>query len=218
MSQKTRLWVIVTGLLCAIVVLYGVFAGFAPQLAEASRTHDLVDNTEQANETQQLQLTMLQTAEDNFDELEKDLEELQKAIPATAEWSQFLQELQDIGAATGARVSGIAVDPSILPEAAVADPADPAAAEDSAAAESDGATEETDAAAAATEDTTAAPVTGLVEIPMTISLAGDPGQISEFIRQLQTGDRLFVARSVDIRALEEGSTGTAIGSIFLMAQ
>ena len=208
MSQKTRLWMIVTGLLCAIVVLYGVFAGLAPQLAVASNTHGLVENTEQLNETQRLQLTMLQGAEDNADELEGELQELQEAIPASAEWAQFLQELQGIEAATGARISGITVEPTILPEVAATDPTAPVEGAD--AAETD-TTVADDAAAVDAEvvDTTAAApvaVTGLVEMPIAVSLSGDPGQIAEFIRELQTADRLFVARTVEIAAAEGGST------------
>lgn len=214
MSQKTRLWMLVTGMLGAVVLLYGVFAGLVPLLGEASNTHALTEDVNLLNDTQRLQLTMLQQSEENSGELEKELAELQLAIPASAEWAQFLEQLQEIEAVTGARVISIAVDPSVMPEASVPETDPTAEATDAAAGED---TAYADAATAEMAEPAApAPVTGLVDLPVTISLTGDVVQVTEFMRKLQTLERLFFARSVDVTTDEEGATGTISGSIFLM--
>lgn len=213
MSAKTRLWVLVTGVLCAFVVLYGVVAGLLPQLSAASTTRDLADTTALTVETQRAQLATLQQADDDSAELRAELAELEIAIPVSTDWPVFLRELSEIQAQTGAILSEFTVGQAILPEPAVEDPA---------AAEPDA--ETTDAAPAedaATNGGTAevgAPATGLVEIPITVTVTGTVDQVAQFFRLLQTGDRLVFAQSVDIDSTGETTNGTLLGSVFVVPE
>lgn len=212
MSAKTRLWVLITGVLCVFVVLYGVVAGLLPQLNSASTTRSLADNTAFTVETQRAQLVILQQADEDSVELLSELEELEVAIPVTTDWPVFLRELANIQGQSGAILSEFAVGQAILPTPAAEDPAatDPAAepVTDTAAG--------TDAAATDPAAGVAAPATGLVEIPITVTVTGTADQVAQFFRLLQTGDRLVFAQSVDIDSTSETTNGTFLGSVFVV--
>lgn len=211
MSAKTRLWVLITGVLCAFVVLYGVIAGLLPQLSAAATTRTLADTTALTVETQRAQLATLQQADEDAAALRSELEELEIAIPVTTDWPVFLRELAAIQSQSGATLSEFSVGQAILPTPATEDPAaaDPAveAAPDAAVADASA----SDPAAGA-----AVSATGLVEIPITITVTGTPDQVAQFFRSLQTGERLVFAQSVDIDSTGETTTGTFLGSVFVV--
>lgn len=204
MSAKTRLWALVTGLLGALVILYGVLAGFVPQLQTASQIHDEAETTEFLIETQEAQLLRLQQADSESGELERELQELEVSIPTDPEWAGFLRQLQRIQDSTGAIASSIQVQAGELPVAVV---------EEVAAGNTDVVVEELG------EVPIEAPAqsgTGLIRIPVTFTITGEEPQIAEFIRQLQIGDRLYFATSVEVDARNgTESTGTVIGSIYV---
>ncbi|NLB47856.1 MAG: hypothetical protein GX814_09020 [Microbacteriaceae bacterium] len=204
MSAKTRLWAIVTGLLGILVILYGVFAGFVPQLQTASQIRVESDTMEFLIETQEAQLLRLQQADSESFTLKRELQELEVSIPTQPEWAGMLRELQRIQDVTGAVASGIQVQVCELPEAVVEEVA----------------SGNTDVVVEEIGDTTsepAAPVgTGLIRIPVTFTITGEEEQIAEFIRQLQVSDRLMFATSVEIDAKASPvPTGTVIGSIYV---
>lgn len=200
MRTKTRLWVLVTGLLCGLVVLYGVLMGLLPQLAAASQTRVEASSARLINDAQHTQLAVLQEADRDADQLAENLTELELAIPTGGGWTEFLRELQEIQAATGAVVTGVTVQPNVPPTPE----ADPAAAADSAAA-----TEPADGEAAATAST------NLVQVPVALTVTGTTEQVAEFLRQVQIGKRLFVVTNVEISDTSEATTGTATGSIYV---
>ena len=213
MSTKTRLWVLVTGLLCALVVLYGFLAGLLPQLAAAAQVRAESENTQLIIETQRIQLAKLQEADRDAEQLAETLVELELAIPTGPDWPEFLRELQQLQAATGAVVSEVTVQASILPlaDAAATDPAatDPAATDPAAA----------DTAAtdpAVTDPTAITPTTNLIQIPLALTVTGTTDQVAAFLRLVQTGSRLFVVSDVEIDALGEITTGIANGSIYVV--
>lgn len=209
MSMKTRLWVILTGLICALILLYGVLAGLLPQLADASRIRSEASSTEFLIETQQTQLNRLKEADQNSAALAEDLAELELAIPTSPGWAAFLRELQGFEAATGAVVSEAVAQPSILPESGNA--ANPAPAADAGA----------DASGDAAATTPEAPVTGtaassgLIEIPLSLTVTGTTDQVAEFLRLLQLGDRLLVISRLEIDASSETTSGIVEGSIYV---
>lgn len=213
MSTKTRLWALVTGLLCALVVLYGFLGGLAPQLAAAAQTRAESNNAQLIIDTQRLQLAKLQAADRDADQLAETLAELELAIPTGPDWPEFLRELQELQAATGAVVSEVTVQPSILPladAAAAAPAAGDAAATDAAAADPAA----TDPAAA--DPTAATPTTNLIQIPLTLTVTGTTDQVAAFLRLVQTGSRLFLVSDVEIDAVGEITNGTANGSIYVV--
>lgn len=211
MSAKTRLWVLITGVLCAFVVLYGVIAGLLPQLSAAATTRTLADTTALTVETQRAQLATLQQADEDAAALRSELEELEIAIPVTTDWPVFLRELAAIQSQSGATLSEFSVGQAILPTPATEDPAaaDPAVEASTDAAAADASASDPAAGAAGS-------ATGLVEIPITITVTGTPDQVAQFFRSLQTGERLVFAQSVDIDSTGETTTGTFLGSVFVV--
>lgn len=208
MSGKTRLWALVTGLIGAIVILYGVLAGFLPQLQTASLIRSESETTEFLIETQEAQLLRLQQADGKSAELEAQLKELEVSIPTDPDWAEFLRELQRIQDSTGAIASTIQVEVGELPSPVVEEVAS-------------GYTEVVvdqvgDGTSATPEETPAEMSTGLIRIPVIFSPTGTESQVAEFIRQLQVGERLFLATSVDIDVQgEAGATATVVGSIYV---
>lgn len=208
MSQKTRLWALVTGLLGVLVILYGVFAGLVPQLQNATQIRTETDGVELIIQTQEAQLAQLQQADQDAEDLKDELRELEAAIPLNPNWPEFLQEMQQLQSATGAIVSEITAQPAILPGAATETVADPTAAE-----VADG--ETTDPAANPTETTPAATAT-LVHIPISLTVTGTPDQVAAFIKAVQTGERLFKVNDVSIDSTGEVTNGTANGAIYVV--
>lgn len=209
MSSKTRLWVLITGFLCVLVVLYGVFVGLMPQLTDASRTHARADDQAVLIQAQQAQLAVLQQADRDSEELNSELRELEAAIPVASDWSRFLRELASIEAATGARVTELVVADEVLPVAsAEVPPADPAA---------EGAAAQTPTAPASPEGGSATSAgTGLIQIPITMTVSGTPDQIAVFFRQLQTGERLVFVSGIEIDSTSETPTGVLSGLIYVV--
>lgn len=221
MSTKTRLWVLVTGILCVLVVLYGLAAGFLPQLTAASQTRSEAQNVEFIVETQQLQLERLEQADRESSELARQLAELELAIPTDPEWAEFLRELQRIQSETGAVVSQISVQASILPEAAGPTAEEVATGEgsvDGSAADgtaADGTTSDGSASDSTASTDGTAPATSLTQIPLTITLTGAADQVAEFVRQLQVGGRLFTSTNFEMDSAGETTTGTITGTIYV---
>lgn len=210
MSTKTRLWVLVTGILCALVVLYGVMMGLMPQLQQATQIRSESDTTEFLIETQQTQLARLQQADREKASLQRQLTELEVSIPTDPDWAEFLRELQGISVSSGAITTQITAADAVLPEAA-APPADTGAgtAESVADGEDNAGVTATNPAASQT------PATNLIMIPVTITVEGDESQIWEFVRQLQDGGRLFTASTVDFNGMSEAPIGIITGAIYV---
>ena len=207
MSSKTRLWVLVTGLLCVLLVMYGILVGLMPQLSDASRTHDLADQQSVIIQTQQAQLAVLQKADSELEQLKTELRELEAAIPSDSDWPRFLRELAAIEAATGALITELVVADEVLPVApAEVVPADPAA--------ESTASEGPDATAVAEDNSIAG--TGLIEIPITVTVSGTPDQIAQFFRLLQTGERLVFVSGVEIDSKGETPSGVLSGLIYVV--
>ncbi|MBU3994393.1 MAG: type 4a pilus biogenesis protein PilO, partial [Actinobacteria bacterium] len=129
--------------------------------------------------------------------------------PVTSDWSRFLRELAALEAATGARVTELVVADEVLPVAPVeAPPADPAA--------EDTATEAPSQPAPTEDGSASAAGTGLIEIPITVTVSGTPDQIAQFFRQLQTGERLVFVSGVEIDSTGETPSGVVSGLIYVV--
>ncbi len=193
MSSKTRIWVLLTVVVCIVVLVLGVAGGLLPQFAAAGGTLGLAADSEQRNELSRAQIDMLKQREGRLDELSSELEELRRAIPDTAASADWVRELARIEQESGARVIAFSL-------------ATPAVGDESTAPAEDaetGAEEETDAGAGAAA---AAPVVeatgGILVVPIELAISGDENQVTEFVRLLQTGERLVL-----VRMLTQRSTG-----------
>lgn len=181
MSAKTRIWVLGTALICGVLVLLGIVGGLMPQFAAAATTNLQSDTQAQLNEAQRGQLSRLQQAEETLDELSAELEELRKALPATAASADWVGELHGFEESSGARVTHFLVNAPISDETA--------------SAEQPPVVEEADQQAA--EEPASA--SGLIPIPVSIEIAApERSNAASFMQSIQTGERLFVVKSIDI--------------------
>lgn len=187
MSAKTRIWVLGTALICGALVVLGIVGGLMPQFAVAAATNLQSDTQVQLNDSQREQLSRFQQAEETLDELSTELEELRKALPSTAASAEWVGEVHRFEESSGSRVTDFLVKAPI---------SDQSASEEQAPAG-----EEADQQAGEEPASSG----GLIPIPVSIeAVAPDRSSASSFMRSLQTGERLFVIKSVDI-FLDEAS-------------
>lgn len=201
MSTKTRLWVLGTAIICGALILLGIVGGLMPQLASASATNGLAEGAEQLNEVQRAQLSQLEAATENSDELESQLDELRLAIPDTAASADWIEALHGAEESSGTIVTDFAViSPLSDPDAAKAAP--PAAAETAPEGEAGD-----EAPVTAAPETAPQEAAGVSPIPITLTVEGNTrADVADFVRDMQAGDRLFIVTSVNI-VFDEGASG-----------
>lgn len=192
MSAKTRLWILVTSGLCLIIVALGVVAGMLPQFERASSIRLDADAGAVLVDTQRGYLTRLAAAEEDLGALTDELRALERALPVTSEWSQFLAQLAALEAQSGAVLAEVVAGQEIGP---LSDD------------ETGDVVEDADVQGAAA-------AAGLTEIPLTIVVTGTADQVARYFALLQTGERLVAVRSVDLSGDPATTLGTLEGSIF----
>jgi len=192
MNVKTRLWILGTVIVCGALVLLGVTGGLLPQLTAATSTEMLAGSTEQQNEAQQAQLTRLQNAKQNGDELAATLSDLRKALPDTAASADWVSELRSIENLSKAAITEFKL-PNPLAGAAGSAQASPPA----------------NGTAAGNTPAASGPQT----IPFTLKVTGSSrAEVADFLRRLQTGDRLVLVSKVKLLKNEAAADGSTTGS------
>lgn len=190
MSTRTRIWVLLTGIVCAALILFGVLGGLLPRFSDAAVTYDQAANQQSLNDIQRTQLETLKSQQANSSELEEQFATLEKAIPEGIDSAGLLRDIDAIQQSSGALVENIgfgapmsaelnetaATAASPTPETNVEDTSDPA----TPAPQPQPATE------------------GIVEVPLSITVAGTLDQVQEFGRSLQLNDRIVLVNKVDI--------------------
>lgn len=97
----TRLWAIISVVLMAVIAAGGYFLGVSPQLERASVANEQAEQVRSTNELQRLALAELQALAEQQPQLEAQLAEGRRAIPASAAFPALLQELSELSAAAG---------------------------------------------------------------------------------------------------------------------
>jgi len=187
-SAKTRIWIMGTALICGALVMLGVLGGLLPQLTAAAATNLQADSQVQVNDTQRTQLSRFQQAEETLDELSAELEELRKALPATAASADWVGQLRRFEESSGARVTGFLVKAPISEESGSVQQAPAAEGPDQQPGDDQ------------------ASAVALIPIPVSIEVAApELSSAASFMRSLQIGERLFVVKSVEILFEENAS-------------
>lgn len=211
MSPKTRIWALLTALVCIVILALGIVGGLLPQLAAASGTFGLVGETQQRNGALRAQIDALKQQQDRLDEISQEVEELRSAIPDTAASSEWVRELAAIEQQSGATLTAFGVstpaEPAAAPAEADSESADAAAEEDGAAAE-----DATGADAATTPVTVSS---GVLTVPIQLTVKGSEEQITEFVRLLQTSKRLVTVQLVTQTATGDGWESTVTGAFYV---
>jgi hypothetical protein len=212
--SKTRLWVIgvIAGVL--IIVIAGYVLGISPVLSQASAANVQAATIEAGNGQSQRQLASLKQQFIKIDGLKKKLNTLRLSIPEQQQASVFINEISALSAANGVSVQSIAVASATLYTAPVtATTTAPAATTATSTA-----TPSPTAAPTTPAATTAVPASGLVLVPVTLSVQGTLAQDEAFLTALQLGDRLFLSSSFVLTEDAGGGTFTANigGDIFTL--
>lgn len=203
MNARTRLWTLGVAVICAGVVLLGVVGGLMPQLTQAGSSYRILQDTRDRNEGMRSQIQELEAAETNIAELEAQYETMTAAIPAEADTSSLLRELQSLQEATGARVVDLALQGAEAVEATGSGANAPTANGENNANGANGAPPAGEGAGVTID-----------RIPLVLRLEGSPQQISAFVAALQSGERLVLADEFQLVATPDLSNGTVIGAVF----
>jgi Tfp pilus assembly protein PilO len=173
--NATRLWTLGT-IIMIIALLAGTWMiGVSPRLSEATLANDERANVEQQNLMHQATLVALQTQFEGKGELEKELTEMQKAVPSSLELPALINELNRLSGNAGVVVKSLTLGvptPYVLPTDAA--PADP---------------QFTAAMAGITPE-------NLLIIPIDLSVSGTYGAVMAFVSSIQTGDRLILVHDL----------------------
>ena len=211
MSSRTRIWVLLTVVVCIGVLLIGVVGGLLPQLTAAGGTASLASDTEQRNENMRAHLEQLKDQESRIDDLSDEIEELRRAIPDTAGSADWAREIVELEQASGAVVTLFEVEPPLETAAgASGEPVAPPA---------EGAEESDEPAVDPAPDTDTAPAApaGTIVVPFMLTVTGDEAQTVEFVRMLQTGHRLVTVEIIDLHTSGDGWEAIITG-VFYVSQ
>jgi len=191
----------------AVVLLLGWFLGVSPVLEQVTAANLQTESLQLANAASTARLATLKKQFANLGPLQTKLTKLQESIPAEADIPDFLAEINALCAANGVSLTSLTVNDAlayVAPGAVVA-PAAPAP----------GATP---APGTATVPTAADPSTGLVAIPVKVSVSGPYGQVMAFAGALQIGARLLFVKKLSVSGSASGAnfTGSVEGNIYAL--
>jgi len=217
---KTRIAGLLTALLCAALILFGVLGGLMPQLAAVDATNDEVESAESLNDNYRLRLAMLQKADKESGELDASLDELRKALPRTAATAAWFESLAALEKRYDGNVSLFEVRDPLQqedPQASAPAPApgdgeqggasgDAGAGSDAGAGAGAGAGSGAGGGSGGSGDTGAAAEAstaveaGPLPIPVTLQFItkGKESDAIGFVQGVQTGSRLFVLSTAQI--------------------
>lgn len=198
-----RIWSIVTIVAMVGILVAGWFLGIAPRLADARAANDERVMVEALNAGQQARLAELERLSNDQSKLERELDELRREMPDGAQVPELIGQLSVMNARTGTQLTGFtAAEPS---EFVAVDAGAPTPAASGEAASGDAAA------------STIAPAPqglggGLYSIPVNVQVSGTEAQVTDFVRQVQQGDRLFLVTGLTI-TVEDQSAAIATASI-----
>lgn len=174
--SKNRLWVIGAVLAIVVVIAAGWFIGISPQLAAASSANNDRINVMAANARNEILLAKLKRDYQNIDALKNQVATLQESVPASADISSFVTELNTLANARKVTLKSITVSD--------AKPYTPAIQ----------AVKKGDTSAAQTNPKITS--NNFVTIPVQIGVTGDYGKVLDFVNDIQQGRRLFLVSAL----------------------
>ncbi|GAB3607775.1 hypothetical protein GCM10027413_31840 [Conyzicola nivalis] len=220
--MRNRLWNIVAVGIMVAILAGGWFLGVDPQLSAARASNEQSAAVEAQNDLTSATADQLARAEEDLPALQDELATLQRSIPATAQTSAFIDDLNVLANAAGVTVSAIAVSdaqPYVAPVAADV----PAAATAETPAEGETAEAAPDVDPLAPPAVTS-PLVGsdnFVLVPISVEVKGSAQAVLDFVSGLQSGKRLFLVTSYSssLGTEEEGAgivTATTTGYIYAL--
>lgn len=180
-----RRWLIATVVVCLILVLLGWFLVISPNNGRAAATGDELSQIEGATQALKIKASALQKQSAELDAKKEELQTLSEKLPDDAGVAQILTQISSAAARAGVTVNSFtpgAPTPLVAPV--------PAAAPSP--------TAESGEAPAAATAATAAPVSKLSYVPVTIAVEGSPSQVSAFVTNLENITRAMLITNLDL--------------------
>ncbi len=217
-TPKASPWIAGTAALVVLLLAAAWFLLVSPVLTTASETSATAEQVEGDNAVLRDRIVVLQEQFANIETYRAELATLRTAVPDAAEISDYLRQLNDLGAAHSVAVLTVTPQPptSFTPAA----PAGAPVATEPVATDGTEPAAPVDAGAAAPAPVASAPQ-GMVSIPVNLGVVGTYDNIRGFLSALQTGTpRLLLVESVAGMALADAQAGggrpaTAVGDVEL---
>lgn len=216
--SKNRLWTL--GLTAAIVLVavFGYMLGVSPILAQTTSAEQQLSSVTTSNQSTQGRNAVLKTQFTNMASLIADLGKLNVSIPLGANMPVFLREVNMLTDQAGVVLGTVTVGSGELfksPDAAAAAPATASAATSPSPSPSPSA----GATAPVVPAAPAGPSSRLTLIPVQISVNGGYNAVMSFVGSVQSGDRLYLVKSVAVTSSPEkpdAFVATLIGYVYAL--
>lgn len=185
------------------IVALGWVLGIDPRLTEARVADDERATVTALNASYEAVLVKLKELDEDLPALSSELAVLRSALPADAEISTLLGQLNVLAADSGVVLTAITAGvPAPFASTEVVAEA-PVATEEG--------TEEADAAAVAP-----AGPENFVSVPISVTAAGAAPGVLDFVQRVQFGTRLFVVDGLTVIYEEDGGTVTIEGLVYVL--
>ena len=105
--DKTRLWIIGSVLVMAVIATLGWIVGIQPQLDQASAAGVETAQVQSGNAVKQTVLAKMKKDSENLATLKKKLTSLKTSVPTLEEWPAFGDEINSMAAANGVAIVSV---------------------------------------------------------------------------------------------------------------
>ena len=214
--SKNRLWTLGLSAAIVIVAVFGYILGVSPILAQTSAAEQQLSSITSSNQSTQSRNAVLKTQFSNMASLSADLSKLNVSIPLGADMPVFLREINVLIDRAGVVLGTVTVSAGELyksPDVATAAPASSAVTPSPSPSPSPGASAPVPPAAPA------GPSARLTLIPVQISVNGGYDAVMAFVGSVQTGERLYLVKSVAVSSSPEkpdAFVATVIGFVYAL--
>jgi Tfp pilus assembly protein PilO len=166
---SNRIWIIGGVLVIVLVAALALLLGIKPQLDAVSTANTDRASVESQNLLAQAELESLKVEFATLGELKSDLAVVQKSIPATTNYAELNTQLATLQASTGVTITNFTAQDAVpfVPSEEVV----------------------TDVPATIT-------ATNFTVLPIQVSITGESTALFRFVQGLQTGERLFMVKSL----------------------
>lgn len=216
--SKNRLWTLGLSAAIVLVAIFGYLLGVSPILSQTSAAEQQLASVTTTNQSTQGRNTVLKTQFTNMASLIADLGKLNVSIPLGADMPVFLREVNALTDQAGVVLGTVTVGAGELyksPDAAAASPATAAATTSPSPSPSPSA----DATAPVAPAAPAGPSSRLTLIPVQISVNGGYDAVMSFVGSVQSGERLYLVKSVAVTSSPEtpdAFVATLIGYVYAL--
>ena len=196
--DRNRLWIIGSVAVMLVVVVTGWFVGIQPQLSVASASTDSLTAVAEQNAASENLLITLKNDFAGIGALKGTDGALRKSVPSSAQVSTFVTELDVLSGQTGVAVTTIAVSDAKAYTPPVTVAAVPVTGATPSPTPSASATAAPVVAAPATPEAPALvtnpkiTAANFIAIPIALRISGPYANVLDFVKGLQTGERLFL--------------------------